>query len=169
MADRKKLQIQLENTLDEVINLMKVYNREIGGYSTDIVTKLTKLLELSNVNACSVGNGSNEELSIRKKISKTLLAMGIPTTLSAHSYIVDLVEMGIEDIQNVKPFKTVGYPKMYEKYHRSAGVIEQAIRKSIEDGLDENNFEVWVQITGYSKDFPTVNQLITGLIEHFKN
>lgn len=169
MSNRKELQLRLETTLDEVIDLMMIYHREIGGYSAEIVNKLAKVHELSNLNSYSKNKVNEGDLSIRKRISKTLLAMGIPTSHIAHNYIIDLVEMGIENINNIKPFNKVGYVKIQEKYHRSASSVEQAIRKSIESGMDYNNFEIWEQITGYSDDFPTVSNLITGLIEHFKD
>ncbi len=167
MAMRKEVQKKLENTLDEVIHLMKIYNREVGGYTSDIVNKLKTINNLSSINVYSFNN-IDENDSIKIKISKTLLAMGISTKLLAHQYIIELVSMGIEDINLIKPLNKVGYAKLSEKYGRSIVAIDKAIKKSIEDNMTYKSFDIWEEITGYTDDFPTVSQLITSLIEHFK-
>ena len=82
------------------------------------------------------GNGRDfeEELFLRRRVSRILRELGVPEHLTGYRYLVEAVMMAVRDRTNLRKMTTFVYPRIGEKHRVSAASVERAMRHAVESG-----------------------------------
>lgn len=161
----------------------KTWNRIVGSHSFHLTsvgkpTNLEFIVSLVEY-LCYVKN--NEEQKSTEPINndsdenvrKILKILGISVQLKGYTYLVEIINLGLDDINNVVPITVKGYPNVARIFETTSTRVERAIRHAIETATICGDIEIWNCIfeSSYSalKGKPTNTEFIITLVEHLSS
>ncbi len=105
------------------------------------------------------------------KVTEMLHDLGVPAHLNGYGYIRDAVCMVIENPSWINKMTKMVYPKLGEKYEKSATSIEKAIRTAVEISWSRGKVDILEEIFGFTVDIqkgkPTNTEYIAMLADHY--
>ena len=114
----------------------------------------------------------DEERHLNRRITRMLLAVGIPAQLNGYQYLRDAIHMTVEDTENISAVTKTLYPMLAEKYHVTTGSVERAIRHAIETSWKRGSVETIDKVFGYTiadgKGKPTNSEFIAMIADHIR-
>ena len=128
---------------------------------------------------CSIKNDSEQETTERAKVNsdeytkRILKTLGVPIKRKGYIYILEIIKLGLDDINNVIPITSEGYPNVARSFETTATRVERAIRQAIETASIYGDLETWNVIfeNSYSalKGKPTNTEFIITLVEYLNS
>ena len=91
-------------------------------------------------------------------ISNILKELGIPANLSGYHYLMDAIQMVIENDGILQPITKFIYPDIASKYKTKSSRVERAIRHAVEKAFIYGDIEIIDQI------FKTTVHLSSGKV-----
>ena len=106
-----------------------------------------------------------------KKITNMLHDLGVPAHLNGYGYLREAVCMIIENPMLINCMTKEVYPKLAEKYGKTAASVEKAIRTAVEISWSRGKAEVLEEIFGFTvslqKGKPTNTEYIAMLADRY--
>ena len=125
---------------------------------------------------CSVKNNVAQELTeitSDKYVRKLLKTLGISVQLKGYAYLIEIINLGLDDINKIIPITQKGYPNVARIFETTPIRVERAIRNAIETAIICGNLETWNYVFGNSysalKGKPTNTKFIITLVEYLKS
>lgn len=113
---------------------------------------------LASEEACQ--NNSEDE----KKISEILCQLCVKPKLSGYRYLVFSILLYKNNPYYRADITKRLYPAVAKEFHKSAGAVESAIRRSVSSGIRKCNSEIFRRYFGYTYDKNTDKITSGGLI-----
>ncbi len=119
-----------------------------------------------NENALSI---ENEQISLKKKITKIIHELGVPSNLNGYNYIRDGIMMVYYNPSLSSKITKGLYPEIAKMYDSNDSRVERSMRHAIEVSWNRGNWDMMEEIFGYSvsidKAKPTNSEFIVTIAD----
>ncbi len=111
----------------------------------------------------------SEKITIKKKITKIIHELGVPSNLKGYNYIREGIMLVYYDPSLSSKITKGLYPLIAEKYTSNESRVERSMRHAIEVSWNRGNWDMMEEIFGYSvsidKAKPTNSEFIVTIAD----
>ena len=154
-----------DNELLENARELNIVNYMLKPFDLNILEKRINML-IDNNNQTSI---ESEHNTIRKKITKIIHELGVPSNLNGYNYIREGIMLVYYDPTLSSKITKGLYPKIAEKYTSNESRVERSMRHAIEVSWNRGNWDMMEDIFGYSvsidKAKPTNSEFIVTIAD----
>ncbi len=160
ISSYKDLEILQRTTELNIINYM------LKPFDLNILNKrITNYFENENYNNCI----EHEKNTIKKKITKIIHELGVPSNLKGYNYIREGIMLVYYDPTLSSKITKGLYPQIAKKYTSNESRVERSMRHAIEVSWNRGNWDMMEDIFGYSvsidKAKPTNSEFIVTIAD----
>lgn len=144
---------------------LNIVNYMLKPFDLNILEKRLNML-IDNDNNLSI---ESEHNTIRKKITKIIHELGVPSNLKGYNYIREGIMLVYYDPTLSSKITKGLYPQIAEKYTSNESRVERSMRHAIEVSWNRGNWDMMEDIFGYSvsidKAKPTNSEFIVTIAD----
>lgn len=181
-TESSKVERAIRNVIKTAKGEYKVWDQVVGNhsfYSTsegkptnlEFIISIIEYLDSikSNKEQKSIEiNNNNSDECVRKVLKK----LGFSVQIVGYKYLVEIIKLGLDNINNIMPITQNGYPKVARVFGTTQMNVEKTIRNAIETAIIYGDLETWNCIfeNSYSalKGKPTNMEFIITLVDYIK-
>lgn len=154
-----------DNELLENARELNIVNYMLKPFDLNILEKRINMF-MDNDNNTSI---ESEHNTIRKKITKIIHELGVPSNLKGYNYIREGIMLVYYDPTLSSKITKGLYPIIAEKYTSNESRVERSMRHAIEVSWNRGNWDMMEDIFGYSvsidKAKPTNSEFIVTIAD----
>ena len=154
-----------DNELLENAKELNIVNYMLKPFDLNILEKRLNML-IENDNTTSI---ESEHNTIRKKITKIIHELGVPSNLKGYNYIREGIMLVYYDPTLSSKITKGLYPQIAERYTSNESRVERSMRHAIEVSWNRGNWDMMEEIFGYSvsidKAKPTNSEFIVTIAD----
>ena len=154
-----------DNELLENAKELNIINYMLKPFDLNILEKRLNML-IENDNTTSI---ESEHNTIRKKITKIIHELGVPSNLKGYNYIREGIMLVYYDPTLSSKITKGLYPQIAERYTSNESRVERSMRHAIEVSWNRGNWDMMEEIFGYSvsidKAKPTNSEFIVTIAD----
>lgn len=115
---------------------------------------------------------ANTRLKIYEYLSSLLHDMGIPASIRGYDYIIESVNLALDDCEILHSITKRLYPDVAKRRNTTPSRVERAMRHAIEIAWERGDIHLLNKVFGYtvksSKGKPTNSEFISMLTERVR-
>ena len=154
-----------DNELLENAKELNIVNYMLKPFDLNILEKRLNML-IENDNTTSI---ESEHNTIKKKITKIIHELGVPSNLKGYNYIREGIMLVYYDPTLSSKITKGLYPQIAERYTSNESRVERSMRHAIEVSWNRGNWDMMEEIFGYSvsidKAKPTNSEFIVTIAD----